>query len=205
MATPSKRTIYVVPATEDDYDQLVEWTHTILDRSDPVLDHIFPHAERASEDIPQTREAFMEPSSKTFKAVLTGSKGEGDRMVGYVHVEVQGENWVEEEFAEGMRKGEQSVFGSYLAFRGADASPRLPPNRADPKAFIQFFTKLNLARYEFMGGKPHLRKFPPPPPTSPCLHNHPGSRSRPLVVCRPYVSTYGSWYRTHAVCHAACA
>jgi len=107
MATPNKPTIYVVPATEDDYDQLVEWTHAILCRGDPVLDRIFPYPERASEDIPQTLKAFTDPSGKTFKAVFVGSKGEGDRMVGYVHIVVQGESWVEEEIAEGERNGEQ--------------------------------------------------------------------------------------------------
>ena len=109
MVTPNKPTFHVVPTTEDDYDQLVEWTHTILCRGDPVMDRIFPYPERASEDISRTLEAFMDPSCKTFKAILTGSKGESDRMVGYVHVVMQGENWVEEEIAEGARNGEQWV------------------------------------------------------------------------------------------------
>ena len=107
VATPIKPIIHVAPATEDDYDQLVEWTHTILGSGDPALDHVFPHPERASEDIYTTREAFTDPSGKTLKAVLTGSEGESDRMIGYVHVVVQGGNWAEEESAEGAMKGEQ--------------------------------------------------------------------------------------------------
>lgn len=106
MATPNKPTIYVAPATEDDYGQLVEWTHSILSRGDPIFDSIFPYPERASKDIPQTLEAFTNPSVKTFKAVLTrGSTGESDLMVGYVHITVQGEDWVEEQIAVGARDG----------------------------------------------------------------------------------------------------
>lgn len=95
--TPNKPIIHVAPVTEDDYDQLVAWTHTVMCRGDPVLDYIFPYPERASEDIPQTLEAFTDPSCRTFKAVLKGSKGESDRMVGYVRVAVHGENWVDKE------------------------------------------------------------------------------------------------------------
>jgi hypothetical protein len=100
MVTPSKPTIYVTPATEDDYYQLVEWNHTILERNDPALDHIFAHPERAIEDVLRTREGFTNPSRKTFKAVLAGDKGESDRMVGYVNIEAWGENWTEEKSAQ---------------------------------------------------------------------------------------------------------
>jgi len=74
MAAPGKPMICVAPATEDDYDQIVEWAHTIMDSGDPITDYVFPHQERAFKDIPRTREAFTNSSSKTFKAVLTDSK-----------------------------------------------------------------------------------------------------------------------------------
>jgi len=107
VATPNKPVIYVAPVTEDNYDKLVEWTHTVMSGGDPVFDYVFPYPERASEDTPQTPRALMYPSCRTFKAVLTGSEGESDRMVGYVHVGVQGENWIEEEIAESARKGKR--------------------------------------------------------------------------------------------------
>ena len=107
MVTPSKPTIYVAPATEDDYDQLVEWKHTVLERNDSALDHVFAYPERAAEDISRTREMFTDPSSNTFKVVLVRGEGEGDPMVGYVTIKMQGENWIEENSVEEAKKGAQ--------------------------------------------------------------------------------------------------
>jgi len=107
MVAPSKPTIYVAPATEDDYDQLVEWNHTVLERNDSALDHVFAYPERAAEDISQTREMFTDGSMDTFKAVLVGGEGEGDPMVGYVTIKTQGENWIKEDSVEEAKKGAQ--------------------------------------------------------------------------------------------------
>jgi len=139
MVAPSKPTVYIVPATEDDYDQFVEWEHTVLERNDPVLDHVFTHPERATEDTSQTREMFTDPSGTTFKAVLARSEGERDLMVGYVTIRVLGENWIEEEDIREAKKGEKPL-----------------PNRVDPKTFCQFVEALKRGRRQFMGGKRHI-------------------------------------------------
>ena len=53
-ATPSNATkaaIDVAPAVEEDYDQLIEWNHNVLESNDQLLDAIFVYPERAIHDI----------------------------------------------------------------------------------------------------------------------------------------------------------
>ena len=107
MTAPSKPTICIAPATEDDYDRLIEWKHTLLEGNDPVLDRVFAYPERATEDISRTREMIADPSNNMFKAILVRGEDEGDPMVGYVTIKMQGENWIEKDSVEEAKKGAQ--------------------------------------------------------------------------------------------------
>jgi hypothetical protein len=90
---------------EEDYDQLVEWNHDVLERNDPLLDAIFAYPERAIHDIIETRTRFTDPTNVTLKAVVRRGDSSGDRVVGYVQFKWMGENWIQEEDAETVRQG----------------------------------------------------------------------------------------------------
>ena len=61
MAAQSNPTAHVAPATEDEYDQLVQWSHAVLERNNPALDNIYVNPERAAEDTPRTRTHRLRP------------------------------------------------------------------------------------------------------------------------------------------------
>lgn len=95
---PSKPTIRVVPSTEEDIEQLSDWTHNVLERDDPVMDAVFAHPELAFKDGAVTRELFTAPTRMTFIAVVVGGgEGGGDRKVGFVTAWLAMDNWIEEE------------------------------------------------------------------------------------------------------------
>jgi len=103
--TPGKPTIKVVPSTEGDIEQLVNWLYNVMEGNDPVMEPIFTHPELAFKDVPTTREIFTDPSHMTFKAVVVGGGGEGsDRMIGFITTWLATANWVEEEAVATPRK-----------------------------------------------------------------------------------------------------
>jgi len=105
--TPGKPTIKVVPSTEGDIEQLVDWLYNVLERNDPVMEPIFTHHELAFKDVPTTCEIFTDPSYMTFKAVVVGGGEEGgDRMIGFITAWLATANWVEEEAAAIAKKGD---------------------------------------------------------------------------------------------------
>ena len=96
--TPSKPTIRVVPSTEEDIEQLSDWTHNVLERDDPIMDAVFAHPELAFKDDAVTRELFTTPPRMTFIAVVVGGGEEGgDRKIGFVTAWLATDNWIEEE------------------------------------------------------------------------------------------------------------
>ena len=86
----AKAAIYIAPAVEEDYDQLVERNHDVLERYDPLLNAIFAHPECAAHDITKTRKRFTDPVNMTLKAVVRGGGSGCDKIVGYVQFKWMG-------------------------------------------------------------------------------------------------------------------
>ena len=101
----AKAAIYVAPAVEEDYNQLVERNHDVLERNDPLLDAILAHLECAAHDITKTRKRFTDPTNMTLKAAVRGGGSGCDKVVGYVQFKWMGENWIQEEVAEAVKQG----------------------------------------------------------------------------------------------------
>ena len=98
--TPSKPTIEIALSVEGDLERLLDLTHNVLERDDPVMDAVFAHPELAFKDAAATRRMFTAPSHMTFKAVAAGGGGEGgDHMIGFVTAWLATDNWIEEEAA----------------------------------------------------------------------------------------------------------
>ena len=106
-STPSKLAIEVVPSTEEDIEQLLDWLFNVVERGDPVMDATFAHPELAFKDAPKTRGLFTDPSHMTFKAVVVGGGEDGgDRMIGFVTAWLATDNWVDEEAAATAKKAD---------------------------------------------------------------------------------------------------
>ena len=82
----AKAAIYIAPAVEEDYNQLVERNHDVLEKNDPLLEAILVHPECAAHDITKTRKRFTDPTNMTLKAVVRGGGSGCDKVVGYVQL-----------------------------------------------------------------------------------------------------------------------
>ena len=117
--TPSKPAIEIALSTEGDLERLLDLTHNVLERGDPVMDAVFAHPELAFKDAAVTREMFTAPSHMTFKAVVVGGGKEGgDHTIGFVTAWLATDNWIEEEAAARAEVTDPWVFVSVISLPG---------------------------------------------------------------------------------------